>query len=51
VRHADRWQVIGFRNLEDDGFVGELTDPIPVTSRPGRGLTPLGGSDTHVSST
>jgi len=40
VRHAGRWHLIGFRDLEDGGFVGELTDPIPVTSIPGRGLTP-----------
>jgi beta-fructofuranosidase len=40
VRHDDGWQVIGFRNIEDGEFVGELTDPIPVTSRPGRGLMP-----------
>jgi beta-fructofuranosidase len=51
VRHDGTWHLIGFRNLEDDGFVGELTDPIPVTSRAGRGLTPLRGRDTHVPST
>jgi len=38
VRHAGRWNLIGFRNLEEGRFVGELTDPIPVTSIPGRGL-------------
>jgi beta-fructofuranosidase len=42
VRHDERWHLIGFRNLEDGKFVGELCDPIPVTSEPGVGLTRLG---------
>jgi beta-fructofuranosidase len=40
VRHAGGWSLIGFRDVEDGGFVGELTDPIPVTSRAGLGLAP-----------
>jgi beta-fructofuranosidase len=42
VRHDDRWHLLGFRNLEDGEFVGELCDPIPVTSEPGVGLSRLG---------
>jgi len=42
VRHDDRWHLLGFRNLEDGEFVGELSDPITVTSEPGLGLTRLG---------
>ena len=40
VRHGGRWNLIGFRDLEDGRFVGELTDPIPVTSVAGTGLVP-----------
>jgi len=40
VRHDGRWNLIGFRDLEGGRFVGEFTDPIPVTSHPGRGLVP-----------
>ena len=40
VCHDGRWNLIGFRDLEGGRFVGELTDPIPVTSHPGRGLVP-----------
>jgi beta-fructofuranosidase len=31
------WFVIGFRDIEDGGFVGEIVDPLPV-ARNGRGL-------------
>ncbi len=40
VEHEGEWFMLGFRDLEDDKFVGELTDPIPVTSIPGVGLVP-----------
>ncbi|MFM7014607.1 MAG: glycosyl hydrolase family 32 [Actinomycetota bacterium] len=30
VQHKGVWNLIGFRDLEDGAFVGELTDPIPV---------------------
>ena len=40
VRHAGRWNLIGFRNIEDGGFVGELTDPFSVTSTVEHGLVP-----------
>ena len=40
MRHDGRWNLIGFRDLEDGSFVGELTDPIPVTSVAGTGLVP-----------
>ena len=40
VQHAGSWHLIGFRDTEDGVFVGELTDPIPVTSLPGKGLIP-----------
>lgn len=42
VRHDDGWYLIGFRDTEEGQFVGELTDPIPVTSKPGVGLIPKG---------
>jgi beta-fructofuranosidase len=42
VRHDGRWHVLGFRYLDDGEFVGELCDPIAVTSEPGLGLTLLG---------
>lgn len=35
------WHLIGFWDTVDGRFVGELSDPIPVTSRPGHGLTRL----------
>ena len=34
VEHAGRWHLIGFRNIGPDGFIGELSDPIPVTVDP-----------------
>ena len=37
VKHAGRWHLIGFRNIGPDGFIGELSDPIPVTVDPGHG--------------
>lgn len=40
VRHDGGWHLIGFRDVEDGVFVGELTDPIAVTSVPGTGLVP-----------
>jgi beta-fructofuranosidase len=40
VEHEGQWFMLGFRDLEDGKFVGELTDPIPVTSLPGHGLVP-----------
>lgn len=42
VQHDGRWWLLGFRNLEDGEFVGELTDPIPVTSQAGFGLVHRG---------
>ncbi|MEN9714172.1 MAG: hypothetical protein RLZZ164_836 [Actinomycetota bacterium] len=39
VQGADgRWNLIGFVNMVDGQFVGELSDPIPVTADPVRGL-------------
>lgn len=38
VRHEGQWSLIGFRDTEGGVFVGELTDPIPVTSVAGVGL-------------
>lgn len=40
VKHEGRWNLIGFRNIEEGRFVGELTDPIPVTSDVAMGLVP-----------
>lgn len=34
------WNLIGFRNIENGVFVGELSDPIPVTADPALGLIP-----------
>ena len=34
------WNLIGFRNIENGEFVGELSDPIPVTADPALGLIP-----------
>jgi beta-fructofuranosidase len=42
VEHRGTWYLLGFRDHEDDDFVGELTDPIPVTSHKGIGLVPKG---------
>ena len=38
VRTDDGWVLIGFVNHPDGEFVGELSDPIPVTADPVRGL-------------
>lgn len=38
VQHEGDWFLIGFRDHEDGRFVGELTDPIKVSSQPGIGL-------------
>lgn len=40
IEHQGQWFMIGFRDMEDGRFVGELTDPIPVTAIPGKGLQP-----------
>ncbi len=40
VQHDGGWHLIGFRDVEDGVFVGELSDPIGVTSVPGTGLVP-----------
>lgn len=40
VEHEGEWFMLGFRDIEDDKFVGEITDPIPVTSIAGVGLVP-----------
>lgn len=40
VQHEGAWNLIGFRDTEGGVFVGELTDPIPVTSVAGTGLVP-----------
>jgi beta-fructofuranosidase len=42
VQHAGRWHMIGFRDIEAGEFVGELSDPIAVTSEVGLGLTRVG---------
>jgi beta-fructofuranosidase len=39
VQHSGSWHMLGFRNEENGQFVGELTDPIPVTIT-GMGLVP-----------
>jgi beta-fructofuranosidase len=41
VEHDGGWNLIGFRYLEDGEFIGELSDPIRVTSKPGTGLLSL----------
>jgi beta-fructofuranosidase len=41
VPHDGAWYLIGFRDVEDGVFVGELADPIRVTSREGIGLVPI----------
>ncbi len=38
VQQDDSWFLIGFRNYETSGFVGELCDPIPVTATADGGL-------------
>ena len=38
VKSADGWNLIGFWDAPDGTFVGELSDPIPVTADPVRGL-------------
>lgn len=43
VRMDAGWVLIGFANEVNGQFVGELMDPIPVTSRAGEGLVRLGG--------
>ncbi|MCW4353808.1 glycoside hydrolase family 68 protein [Hoyosella sp. YIM 151337] len=35
VETGSGWQLIGFRDTENDRFIGELTDPIPVIIRDG----------------
>lgn len=40
IQHEGAWFLMGFRNMENGQFIGELTDPIPVTSLPGVGLVP-----------
>jgi beta-fructofuranosidase len=40
VRHDGRWHLMAFRDLVDGRFVGELIDPVPVTSTPDSGLMP-----------
>ena len=37
VSHKGRWHLIGFRNIGPDGFIGELSDPVPVTADPATG--------------
>jgi len=41
VKRGDDWFMLGFRDIEANGFVGEITDPIPVTSVTGVGLVPV----------
>lgn len=38
IRGSDGWYLIGFHNIENGRFVGELSDPIPVTASPEKGL-------------
>lgn len=41
LRHPEKgWFLIGFRNLEDEVFVGELCDAIPVAGDSIRGIQP-----------
>jgi beta-fructofuranosidase len=40
IRGADGWYLIGFRNIEENGFVGELCDAVPVTASHELGLIP-----------
>jgi beta-fructofuranosidase len=36
------WNLIGFKNIVEGKFVGELSDPIPVTAVAGVGIVPKG---------
>lgn len=40
-----RWNLIGFRDIVDGHFVGEISDPIPVTADPVLGLVRRSGSE------
>jgi beta-fructofuranosidase len=40
VQHDGGWHLVGFRDVEGGVFVGELTDPISVTSAFDTGLVP-----------
>ena len=40
IQKDNEWFMIGFKYHEDGEFIGELTDPIPVTAKPGIGLIP-----------
>lgn len=41
VRGKDgSWFLLGFRNIEGGQFIGEISDPIPVTAKPDVGLVP-----------
>lgn len=33
-----KWNLLGFRNIENGEFVGEICDPIPVTADPNHGI-------------
>jgi len=35
-----KWNLLGFRNFENGEFVGEISDPIPVTADAVRGIVP-----------
>lgn len=35
-----KWNLLGFRNFENGEFVGEISDPIPVTADPVKGIVP-----------
>jgi beta-fructofuranosidase len=39
VKHAGDWYMMGFRNIENGSFIGELADPVPVRLA-GDGLVP-----------
>lgn len=45
VQHDGRWHLMAFRNRVGERFVGELADPVPVTSTPDSGLRPVGDRD------
>lgn len=40
IQHDGQWFMVGFRDIENGAFVGELTDPIPVTSTKEVGCQP-----------
>lgn len=40
VKDKSGWNLLGFKNIIDGEFVGEISDPIPVTSVPGIGIVP-----------